>query len=344
MHPTLIESVRKALDRRIPMVLYAFPSDEAEYVFFEAQTGKALMDESSDFGFFYAPFEAHHAPCLLIPKGNEGCGSTVGAVGIPVATTREKYMGDIDYIVGMHIAMHGGKTVYARRIAHDSYRADWSHVAADYFRCLPHTFRFLFATPDCGYWLGASPELLLGRKNGSDTISTMALAGTLRDKTSAWDAKNLEEHEYVTGFIVDTMRSFGLSPEVGPAEDLWFGPVRHLCHRITAKYTGPMIPLLNALSPTPALAGMPRDNAIEVIRRIEGPRSLYGGYVGVNSSEGMYAYVNLRSMCFNPSGGYCIYSGGGITALSDSAEEWLETESKSFLLRECIAANDVSVL
>jgi anthranilate/para-aminobenzoate synthase component I len=74
-----------------------------------------------------------------------------------------------------------------------------------------------------------------------------------------------------------------------------------------------------------------------MIGRVESPRSLYGGYVGINSADGICAYVNLRSMCFNPDGGYCIYSGGGITSQSDTADEWLETEAKSAVLRRCIA-------
>ena len=81
----------------------------------------------------------------------------------------------------------------------------------------------------------------------------MALAGTLRDNTSEWDEKNIEEHDYVTRFILDVFASLGIEAAVSGAEDVRFGSIRHLCHRITAHYSGPIIPLLNALSPTPAL-------------------------------------------------------------------------------------------
>jgi isochorismate synthase len=239
-------------------------------------------------------------------------------------------------IAAHHAATGGGKTVYARRISNATALVDWASLADEYFHAFPQTFRFMFATPNVGCWLGATPELLLQRESESGRITTMALAGTLRNDTDQWDAKNIEEHDYVTRFIVDTFTRFGIKAEVSPAEDVRFGAIRHLCHRISAEYSGPIVPLLNALSPTPALSGFPRNEALDIIGKVESPRSLYGGYVGINTPNGIHAYVNLRSMCFNPDGGYCIYSGGGITSQSDPADEWLETEAKSAVLRQCI--------
>lgn len=338
MLDTLIASVGDALRRRVPMALFAMPGAEP-YTFFEAEP-HVLADESRDFGFFYAPFvNDGHFPMLLQPAANGAspADGTVADVEMPSATSPETQREHVAKIVAHHVAAGGGKTVYARRISDSGMHADWGAVASRYFDAFPDTFRFLFTTPDAGCWLGATPELLLRRDAGSDIITTMALAGTLRDSRSAWDAKNIEEHDYVTRFIVDTFARFGIRAEVSSAEDVHFGSIRHLCHRITARYSGPVIPLLNALSPTPALSGFPREASLGIIRQLETPRSLYGGYVGVNSAEGIRVFVNLRSMCFNPSGGCCIYAGGGITALSVPADEWLETEAKSSVLRRCVA-------
>ena len=338
MLDTLIASVGDALRRRVPMALFAMPGAEP-YTFFEAEP-HVLADESRDFGFFYAPFvNDGHFPMLLQPAANGAspADGTVADVEMPSATSPETQREHVAKIVAHHVAAGGGKTVYARRISDSGMHADWGAVASRYFDAFPDTFRFLFTTPDAGCWLGATPELLLRRDAGRDIITTRALAGTLRDSRSAWDAKNIEEHDYVTRFIVDTFARFGIRAEVSSAEDVHFGSIRHLCHRITARYSGPVIPLLNALSPTPALSGFPREASLGIIRQLETPRSLYGGYVGVNSAEGIRVFVNLRSMCFNPSGGCCIYAGGGITALSVPADEWLETEAKSSVLRRCVA-------
>lgn len=333
------DALRRALDSRRPMAMYIMPGGDSTYTLFESATPRPLVDEESDFGLFYAPF-AHRgeAPMLLSRRGDDGSQAyEILPVEIPAYTSPEVYAAHVESIIAQHSALGGGKTVYARRISDPTARADWAAIAEEYMDLFPDTFRFLFATPDAGCWLGASPELLLRRRRGSDTVETMALAGTLRADSQQWDDKNREEHDYVTRFIVDTMRDFGLNPKVGPAEEVRFGSLRHLCHRITASYTGPLVPLLNRLSPTPALSGFPREESLRTIERLEGDRSLYGGYVGVNDAEGTYVAVNLRSVCFNPhSGGYCIYAGGGITSLSDPADEWLETESKSQRLRECV--------
>jgi isochorismate synthase len=320
------------------MVLYSQPGSD-EYRFYEAADGGVLEHEDSDYGFFYAPFAATATPQprLLQPAPASTDVAQIAAVEMPESTSPAQHAEHVAMLSAHHAAKGGGKTVYARRISNAGAHVDWAAVADEYFRAFPQTFRFIFATPSDGCWLGATPELLLQRKAGSGKLTTMALAGTLRNDTDRWDAKNIEEHNYVTRFIVDTFARFGIKAEVSPAEDVRFGAIRHLCHRISAEYSGPIVPLLNALSPTPALSGFPREEALDMIGRVESPRSLYGGYVGINSADGICAYVNLRSMCFNPDGGYCIYSGGGITSQSDTADEWLETEAKSAVLRRCIA-------
>lgn len=343
-HP-LKESVGNALRRRIPMALYAFPGIDEHYCFFEAATVGTLNDEEHDFGFFYAPFiNKGEAPRIIIPCDNTDSMSvdSVGDIRFPVSTEFGLYKEHVSAIAAHHMAQSGGKTVYARRISDPEAVVDWPSMAFDYFSAFPDTFRFMFATPDAGCWLGASPELLIRRDAGSSLLTTMALAGTLRDNTSEWDEKNIEEHDYVTRFILDVFASLGIKAHVSGAEDVRFGSIRHLCHRITAHYSGPIIPLLNALSPTPALSGSPRAEAIDMISLLEGHRSLYGGYVGVNSPSGIRAFVNLRSMNFNHKGGYCLYAGGGITSLSQPSDEWLETEAKSAVLRRCISAHTIN--
>lgn len=346
MPDMLIASVNDALRRRMPAVLYAMPGSE-HYRFFEARESDALRNEDADFGFFYAPFAIDsHAeyPRLLQPcaDGDAFSAGKVSDIAIPASTSMGEQREYVSMIAERHASCGGGKTVYSRRIADSHAVVDWGSAASDYFANFPDTFRFLFSTPDSGCWLGATPELLLRRDAGDSLLTTMALAGTLRDDDAEWDAKNIEEHDYVTRFIVDTLANFGIRADVAPAEDVRFGSIRHLCHRITARYSGPVVPLLNALSPTPALSGFPREEALRLIDKVESPRGLYGGYVGVNSRDGVRAFVNLRSACFNPGGGYCIYAGGGITALSDASDEWLETEAKSAVLRRCISMNYLS--
>lgn len=338
MADSLTELLRDALRRRVFAVAYMLPGESRPVAYYASYGYYGGGPEEE--GFLYAPFRGGF-PRLLRPSGYRSAPDSIADIALPASTTSVDYERRVAALVAHH-AEAGGKTVYARRIAHPTARVDWPAVAQDYFREYPDTFRYFFVTPDAGCWLGASPELLMRRPADSTEMEFMALAGTLRDDLTDWDLKNCEEHDYVTRFIVETLARHGVAATVAPATEVRFGTLRHLCHRITAPYAGSPLPLLLSLSPTPALAGYPRDEAVERIAGIEPPRSLYGGYVGVGGPDGFRSYVNLRCVQFNPSGGYCVYAGGGITGKSVLADEWEEAEAKSATLRRIIAAHTLT--
>lgn len=238
------------------------------------------------------------------------------------------------------LKMTGGKTVFSRTLCGDASGIDWAEVADSYFTAFPDTFRFIYYTPCTGAWLGASPEILLERKSGESRVRTMSLAGTLSIGTnSGWDEKNIKEHDFVTKYITGIFNRLGIKAEIAPDEDVSFGTVKHLCNRISGEYDGDFFTAVNALSPTPALAGVPLADALEHIARHEPhPRRCYGGYVGVTDREGEHAYVNLRSVHFS-SERFCIYAGGGITSDSNPDDEWAETRNKVQKLNDIILSS-----
>lgn len=243
-----------------------------------------------------------------------------------------------DYIDGLRklideLKETGGKIVISRAITCDISRNIMDVIRDLFIKGDRNTFRFIYFSPALGGWLGMSPELLL-KYTPDGMLSTMSLAGTRPSgSTGQWDDKNIEEHDMVTRFIVGMMRSAGLEAEVGPMETVGHGPVEHIRHIITARGEGRCFDtLLRSLSPTPALAGIPRDVAMRRIASIERhDRRCYGGYVSVKGADGSrYAYVNLRSMSFVPgSDSVTLYAGGGITAQSDPETEWAETLIKA---------------
>ena len=174
----------------------------------------------------------------------------------------------------------------------------------------------------------------------------MSLAGT-RPATPGmpWDSKNTAEQAYVTRFICDALSDLGLEPQCGPDGTLRYGAIEHICTRIEAEVK-PHINLgeiLDALSPTPAVAGTPRSIALGEIASVEDtPRRCYAGYLLHSDGSGRRrAYVNLRCAQISPEG-YCIYAGGGITADSNPASEWTETEAKAAVLVDIMNRNILS--
>ena len=253
-----------------------------------------------------------------------------------ISTDRYSYIRDVDDLID-RLRDHGGKTVMSRVIGGDASGIDWIRVAELYFARHPEAFRYLYFTPRHGFWLGASPELLL--KSDGSTFSTMALAGTRKvaDQSMPWSGKNIAEQAIVRDYIVNRLYDLGLKPVVGKTETVTTGNIQHLRTLISGKLDDvDPLEILNTLNPTPALAGYPIDQALENIVEFERhPRKCYGAYMAINDNGNFSAYVNLRCVNFDPSA-YCMYVGGGIMPDSDSAEEWDETEAKGLILKQII--------
>lgn len=236
----------------------------------------------------------------------------------------------------------GKKTIIARVMCCDG-KIDAAKTFESLAKALPTAFVFLFHTPLSGSWIGASPELLI--KCDGETITTHALAGTrLCNGTNDWNKKNIEEQRIVRDYILNYFHKNNLQPVYSETETRRAGSIEHLFTRITARIPqfpacpsdnffnnpGSIISFLKGYSPTPALCGMPKEESLERISRIEEfQRGYYGGFCGPCCSSTEFTYfVNLRSLRFDNKN-FCFFAGGGITSQSNPAEEWHETENKA---------------
>ena len=93
---------------------------------------------------------------------------------------------------------------------------------------------------------------------------------------------------------------------------------------------------LHHLHPTPAIAGLPPQKAINWIHENEPHnRELYCGYLGLIDDNNSEIFVNLRcAKIFQNK--LNIYVGGGITAESSPDDEFHETEIKAETLLSVI--------
>lgn len=188
-------------------------------------------------------------------------------------------------------------------------------------------------------WIGATPETLLTA--GEDGLITMSLAGTRKPDGPDFTEKEYDEQLAVTESIEDVLLKLGCSKidARGPIA-LNAGPVQHLQTRIeaTLPVSGYSIDWAKALHPTPAVCGMPKEEASEIIKEVEDfDRSLYAGFIGWISDENARYYVNLRCMQVGKKR-VALYAGGGITAQSDANAEFTETVNKLETLKSVIQA------
>jgi isochorismate synthase len=240
------------------------------------------------------------------------------------------------------IQLLGLKKVVFSRVKQVSFDAK---NAVSFFNSLcvkyPKAFVYLVSSPLFGTWIGATPEVLL--EVHGNHVFTMSLAGTKSaESTEEWNEKELLEQQYVTDFILDSLTEKGIDSldQNGPYTYV-AGPVKHLRTDISFDLKS-LTPSEIAISlhPTPAVSGLPRALAIEMIEAVEKHdlnynRSLYTGFLGSISREEAKLYVNLRC-CQLFADIACLYLGGGLTKDSKVIDEWEETEKKSNTLLSVI--------
>lgn len=201
--------------------------------------------------------------------------------------------------------------------------------------------------PSCGIFsvdgfVGASPELLL-RKTSSAVVS-QPLAGTVaRSGDGASDSrserellaspKDRREHALVVESVRELLSPFceDLSlPETPSLVRL--RNVSHLGTLVEGRLRSPApssLALAAALHPTPAVAGAPRDSALEFIRAHEDmDRGRYAGPVGwVDANGDGEWWVGIRSATLEGSTA-TLSAGVGVVRGSEPREELAETQLK----------------
>jgi menaquinone-specific isochorismate synthase len=191
-------------------------------------------------------------------------------------------------------------------------------------------------------FVGASPELLVARHG--DVVRSHPLAGTAPrtgdPNTDAHLAANLiastkdqVEHRVVIDVVHETLLPWCsyLDWEAEPSI-VAVANVQHLGTLIEGRLSAPppnVLEMAQALSPTPALGGHPRDDALELIAAVEGfDRGRYGGAVGWVDAQGNGTWA-VAIRCAEIDGTRArLFAGGGIVADSDPLAELAETQAK----------------
>ncbi|MBN3101845.1 isochorismate synthase MenF [Pectobacterium brasiliense] len=209
-----------------------------------------------------------------------------------------------------------------------------------------HCFHFMLAHDARHAFLGSSPERLYRRR--ASELETEALAGTVasdRDARKAteladWlmnDTKNQCENMLVVDDICQRLQQSALSLDVMPPEIVRLRKVQHLRRTIHATLrTASDSACLNALQPTAAVAGLPRQEARRFIAEHEPfERGWYAGSAGYLSRQQSEFSVALRSAEVRDHV-LTLYAGAGIVAGSDPEQEWQELENKAAGLRSLL--------
>lgn len=324
------EEVRGAILSGLSFYSYRLPGD----MMISFGSSEGYLTSLGTPGFVVGRF-LPQLPYLTIPYKGSGkkTDDIAGFVMPEKSTSYEEYSREVEGILDF-LENHDrlGKVVAARVIV----KEEGIDPASLFFRLLrqyPDAFVFCFSTPATGCWIGASPELLLKGKDG--IVETMALAGTrVCGTTEPWDIKNIEEQKMVKDFIGEVFRNNGLSPIFEDTYTREAGQIEHICTPVTARIPGnfDLDTFLHRLSPTPALCGLPKEEALEIIKKYENfDRGCYGGFCGPYHSVNEFHFNVVLRCASLTERKICNYIGGGITIKSVVSSEWEETSLKTIL-------------
>ncbi len=204
----------------------------------------------------------------------------------------------------------------------------------------PGSYQFWYAPRPQDSFFGCSPERLF-RLQGTE-LRTEALAATIargRDpeqdrhlaRTLHQDDKSRRENDWVAQAIRAQLATLCSGLDVAESLDtVRLSRIQHLRRRMggTLRPDRDAFDVLDALHPTPAVAGTPTVDARALIRELDGyPRGWYAGAIGWVGADAAEFSVAIRS-ARRCGAQLCLYTGAGIVDGSDPDREWQELDDK----------------
>jgi isochorismate synthase len=357
--------IEACIRKNIPFVCFSLPDQPGFYTWI-IETGRIQMFEKigdviNKSGFVYAPFHRKtNFPVIffepeLIVENTEITPDIIHRIDsinqlypeVPVEppeeTPKSLYLRQAERMIS-HFDKRFTKAVLSR-VCHLSLKTRLN--AGRFFISLqeayPGAFCHLIHIPGTGTWCGATPEMLL--RSDQQIIKTVSLAGTRNyhptNHSLDWNAKELEEQNIVTNYIKDCLKKFGITEyQVDALQTVRAGLAAHLSTTISFKKSDlkeKISTFIGELHPTPAVCGLPKEDALNLILETEiHNREYYSGYCGLlNINKKTDLFVNLRCMkVFREK--VVMYSGGGLTLGSDPEKEWEETRLKTRTLSKLL--------
>jgi isochorismate synthase len=246
---------------------------------------------------------------------------------IPKAKSKQDFENYVQEIIEKCSKNEIEKCVAARTIIHEINPQNLPDIFVNLWKNYPNAF-VSFSVSKLGIWIGASPEILV-KENNEFQYETMSLAGTKKaDENRNWSKKEIEEQAIVTRYIEKRLGNHVEKISISEPSTHNAGHLQHIKTTISLQSKNSFTEIAKILHPTPAVCGLPLENAQDIIHQNETDRGLYAGFIGSTLAKQKCFYVNLRCMQIIENTAI-LYVGAGITAHSNPQSEWQETENKA---------------
>ena len=349
----IFEKASRHFHKQLPFVLYAKPNSTNLRGFFQQNNNLNLVKDYTEKGFVFADFEGNQS--ILIPESEceilnatfDFINKSVGSDNFSSSLDGKK---EFENLVEKGVkAIESGvfeKVVLSRKETFENNDFDFLKVFEKMLFSYSNAFRYCWFHPQIGMWMGASPEQLLNVENAK--FKTVSLAGTQNFQANSeviWQKKEQDEQQFVTDFIISSLKSEVDSITITTPSTFQAGNVLHLKTDIKGVFKANfnLKKIVSVLHPTPAVCGLPKENAKQFILENEGyERKFYSGFLGelnwnikLSKNEDSDLFVNLRCMEIEQHKVH-LYIGCGITKDSNPEKEYIETANKAMTMKQIL--------
>lgn len=171
-------------------------------------------------------------------------------------------------------------------------------------------------------------EILAGSApRGKDDIEDLSI-----EKNILMSEKNIREHNFVVEYIKTVLNPIAININIeNPLTAKKLPNIQHISTLLQAKLKKDetLFSTLKELFPTPAVCGVPKENAIHLIKKLEEQkRGLYSGIIGWFNLLGEAEFVISLRSALQINHSLYAYAGSGIVQDSEPEDEFKETELK----------------
>ncbi|MBC2845314.1 chorismate-binding protein [Winogradskyella flava] len=359
---TFFEALENQYSNQLPFVVYSRPINSIIKCWLQTDDTLYKTTEFSESGFVFAPFDLEN-DSVLLPQ--DKCKQfTLETSHLHLDEEKQKiFIDDSGKEEHLSIVSKGinfiksgelDKVVLSRQVTKPMDTINPLDIFKRLFNTYKNAMVYCWYHPKVGLWLGATPELLF--KVEGKRLTTISLAGTQpysETNEVSWTHKEYEEQQIVTDYIAKQIEPYTSQIDISGVDTVRAGNLLHLKTYIISliKDDCSLKSIIEALHPTPAVCGFPKQEAKDFILNNENyNRGYYTGFLGElnlksskprntnrrNVENNAYTvlktesnfYVNLRCAQIKDNK-VLIYVGGGITKDSIAENEWEETVNKT---------------
>tara|TARA_Y100000588_G_scaffold387744_1_gene486268 strand:- start:8045 stop:9160 length:1116 start_codon:yes stop_codon:yes gene_type:complete len=359
---SFFETLECQYQNQLPFVVYSRAINSIIKCWLQKDDMLHTTLDFTESGFVFAPFDLNDKSILLPETECEHLTLEISNLDLDedFKTTTIENTGEAEHL---QLVTKGidtikqeelSKVVLSRKVEKDIVNTNPLTIFKRLFNTYKNAMVYCWYHPKVGLWLGATPELLF--KVEGKQLTTISLAGTQpysETEEVSWTNKEYEEQQIVTDYITKQIEPHTSDIKISEVQTARAGNLLHLKTYIRSriKAESSLKSVIEALHPTPAVCGFPKEASKQFILKNENyKREYYTGFLGElnlktskirntnrrNVENNAYAvvrkhsnfYVNLRCMQLKDEKAM-IYVGGGITKDSVPQNEWEETVNKT---------------